>query len=75
MAEGFVSFTQTFWYLGLLISYNLRNDNDITARIAAANASMGRLKEVWCSPHLHIYNRYLLFRAIPVNLLLWGAET
>ena len=36
---------------------------------------MGALKDVWRNPHLDIYNKYLLFRAIPMNLLLWGAET
>jgi len=36
---------------------------------------MGVLKDIWRNPHLDIYNRYLLFRAIPMNLLLWGAET
>ncbi len=75
VAQGFVSFTRTFQYLGSLISYNLRNNDDITARIAAVNASMGALKEVWWNPHLDVYNKYLLFRAIPMNLLLWGAET
>jgi hypothetical protein len=75
VANGLVSFTQTFQYLGLLISYNLRDDDDITARIAAANASMGALKHVWHNPHLNVYNKYLLFRAIPMNLHLWGAET
>jgi hypothetical protein len=75
VANGFVSFTWNFRYLGLLISYNLRNKDDITARIAAANASMGALKEVWCNSYLNIYNKYLLFRAIPMSLLLWGAET
>jgi hypothetical protein len=45
------------------------------ARIAAANASMGALKEVWRNSHLHVYSKYLLFRAIPMNLLLWGAKT
>jgi hypothetical protein len=75
VADGFVSFTRTFKYLGSLISYNLRDDDDITARIAAANASMGALKELWRNPHLDMYNKYLLFRAIPMNLLLWGAET
>jgi hypothetical protein len=59
----------------LLISYNLRNNDDITTRIAAENASMGALQEVWCNSHLDVYNKYLLFRAIPMNLLLWGAET
>jgi len=75
VAGGFVSFMRTFKYLGSLISYNLRDDDDITARISAANASMGALKELWCNPHLDMYNNYLIFRAIPMNLLLWGAET
>jgi hypothetical protein len=50
-------------------------DDDITTRIATVNASMGALKEVWRNPPLNVYNKYLLFRAIPMNLLLWGAET
>ena len=75
VADGFVSFTRIFRYLGLLISYNLRDDDDITSQLAAANASMARLKEVWRNPQLDVYNKYLLFCAIPMNLLLWGAET
>jgi hypothetical protein len=54
VADGFVSFTRTFRYLGSLISYNLQDDDDITARIAAANASMGALKDLWRNPHLTI---------------------
>ena len=57
------------------VSYNLRDDEDIKARIAAANASMGALKEIWNNLHLVNYNKYLLFRAIPMNLLFWGCET
>jgi hypothetical protein len=75
VTDGFVSFTQTFCYLGSLINYSLRNGNDITAMIASATAAMGALKEIWHNPHLDIYNKYLLFCAIPMNLLLWGAET
>ena len=44
------------------------------AQIASATAAMGTLKDVWRNPHLDIYNKYLLFWAIPMNLLLWGAE-
>ena len=36
---------------------------------------MGALKNVWNSPHLDIWSKYLLFCAIPMNLLLWGCET
>jgi hypothetical protein len=46
VADGFVSFRRTFQYLGLLISNNLLDKDDIIARITAANASMGALKEV-----------------------------
>ena len=75
VADGYVSFTRTFRYLGSLINFSLRDDDDITARIAAATAAMGALKEVWRNPHLDMFNKYMLFRAIPMNLLLWGAET
>ena len=75
VADGYVTFTRSFKYLGLAISYNLRDDDDVCARIAAANASMGALKDVWRNPHLDVYSKYLLFRAIPMNLLLWGCET
>jgi hypothetical protein len=58
-----------------MISFNLCNGEDITSRVAAATASMGALKEVWQNQHLNIYNKYLLFWAIPMNLLLWGCKT
>ena len=58
-----------------MISFNLCDDEDITARVAAATASMGALKEVWRNQHLDIYSKNLLFRAIPMNLLLWGCKT
>jgi len=35
---------------------------------------MGALKEIWINPNLNTYNKYLVFRAIPMNLLLWGWE-
>jgi len=61
VTDGFVSFTRTFCYLGSLINYSLRDNDDITARIASATAAMGALKEIWRNPHLDIYNKYLLF--------------
>ena len=35
---------------------------------------MGALKEIWINPNLNTYNKYLVFRAMPMNLLLWGCE-
>jgi hypothetical protein len=35
----------------------------------------GNNDDLWRSPHLEIWSKYLLFHAIPMNLLLWGCET
>jgi hypothetical protein len=35
---------------------------------------MDTLKELWRNPHLDMYNKYFLFRAILMNLLLWGQQ-
>jgi len=59
--DGYVSFTRTFCYLGSLLNYSRRNDDNITAWIASATAAMGALKDVWRNPHLDIYTKYLLF--------------
>ena len=66
--------TKFFKYFGSQILYNLRNDDDIEACLSAANKIMRALKEVWQNPHLDTYSKYLLFRAIPINLLLWGCK-
>jgi hypothetical protein len=58
-----------------MVAYNLCDDDDVTAWIGAAKASMGAIKEVWRNKHLNTYSEYLLFHVIPMNLLLWGCET
>ena len=73
--DGYVTFCRHFKYLGSFISFGLCDDYDIEKRVTAATQSMGALKNVWDSPHLDIWSKYLLFRAIPMNLLLWGCET
>ncbi len=72
--DGYVTFYHHFKYLGSFISFGLCNDYDIEKRVTAATQSMGALKTVWDSPHLDIWSKYLLFRAIPMNLLLWGCK-
>ena len=41
-------------------------------RIAAANASMGVMSKVWDYDNVDMYSKYLLFKGIPCNILLWG---
>ena len=73
--DGFVTFCWHFKYLGSWISFSLREDHDITKRLAAANASMGAMSKIWDDDHVDTYSKYLLFKAIPYNLLLRGCET
>jgi hypothetical protein len=61
VADGYVTFTQSFCYLGSMVAYNLFNNDDVMMQIAAAKASMGALKEVWWNKHLNTYSKYLLF--------------
>ena len=43
--------------------------------IASVNASMGEMADFWDDDHVDVYSKYLIFRAIPCNLLLWGCES
>jgi hypothetical protein len=72
VGDGFVSFCRHGKYLGSFVSLSLCNDYDIEQRVSAATQSMGTHKNVWNSPHLDIWSKYLLFCAIPMNLLFWG---
>ena len=36
---------------------------------------MGALKHFFNNPHVNKHSKYLIFKAIPINLLLWGCET
>ena len=70
VANGNVTFFPHFKYLGSLISFSLRDDHDVANRIASANASMGAMSAFWDDNHVDVYSKYLIFRAIPCNLLL-----
>jgi hypothetical protein len=72
--DGFMTYTKHFKYLGSYISYSLQDDYDIKSRIAAATKAFGALTKFWYNQHVDTYSKYLIFRAIPMNLLLWGCE-
>ena len=36
---------------------------------------MEALNEIWKDNHVDIYSKYLLFKVIPCNLLLWGDKS
>ena len=66
----YVSFCLFFLYLGLWISYDLNDEYDIKARIKKANNTMSVLKFFWNAPEVDTHAKYLIYMAIPFNLLL-----
>ena len=74
MLDVFVTFCRHFKYLGTWVSFSLRDDHGVKKRLAAANASMGAMSKIWDEDHVDTYSKYMMFRAIPCNLLLWGCE-
>ena len=71
----FVSFTENFKYLGSWISYDLHDTFDVESRISKANQAIGNLKFFWNSNEVDIRSKYLIYMAIPMNLLTWGCES
>jgi len=75
VADWFISFTRWFKYLGYIILYNLCDDQDVAARIASALQAIGALHLFWKCEQVELYSKYLIFLAIPLNLLLCGCES
>ena len=75
VSEGFVTFSVQFKYLGSWILFSLCNNYDVGRRIGTSNASMGALEKLWRDHHVDMYYKYMIFRAIPCNRLLWGCES
>jgi hypothetical protein len=72
--KGFIDFTKVFKYLGSLITFDLRDDQDIQRAVNKAYQAMGALKNIWDNQYMDMKTKYAFFMAIPINLLLWGCE-
>ena len=67
---GIITFCKHFKYLGNFISYSLRDDFDIGHRLFQASSAMGSLQHFWGDDAVDVHSKYLIFCAIPLNLLL-----
>ena len=52
----------------------MRNDFNIEARIMSARKKRVAINNFWINQYVDTYSKYLILRAIPMNLLLWGYE-
>ena len=72
----YLSFTPTFKYLGTIISWDLRETKDVEARIKSANKLFGSAKATfWSNARVPFELRMRFYKAIVVNILLWGCES
>eukprot|EP00978_Attheya_sp_CCMP212_P029197 scaffold103061_cov42-Attheya_sp.AAC.1 len=75
VGEGFVHFTKQFRYLGSTITSLLNDSIDIDARIAQASKAMSALRKYLRCKQVSLTAKRLIYLAIPINLVLWGAES
>eukprot|EP00978_Attheya_sp_CCMP212_P037002 scaffold171651_cov63-Attheya_sp.AAC.2 len=75
VGDGYVSFTKIFKYLGFLITSKLNDTMDVNARISQANKAMGALRDYFKCKQVSLKAKRMIYLAIPINLVLWGAES
>ena len=70
-----VTYTSEFPYLGSRITFDLDDTRDIDARINAATRNFGAMSNFYRASQVGINEKFRVFMAIQVNLLLWGCES
>ena len=73
--DDHIPFKKSFKYLGSIVNFTLQDNQDIEVRIKKANQAMGALKHFWRSGAVDTHAKYLIYMAIPMNLLLWGCKS
>jgi hypothetical protein len=56
------------------MSYSLQDDYDIKVPHCSSHQSVWSPDQILVQPAYDTYSKYLIFRAIPMNLLLWGCK-
>ena len=73
--NGFYSFTNTFKYLGSIITYDLSADADVAARIRSASGAFAKLKKTLLCKRTKLIQRSAIYVVIVLSILLYGSET
>jgi hypothetical protein len=75
VGEDVLEEVEHFCYLGSMISSNGSCDKEIGSRLGKANATFGRLNNIWKNKGLSLTTKTRLYRALVLTALLYGAET
>jgi hypothetical protein len=74
VADGFISFTDSFLYLGTLITPDLRDETDVRSRIKKATAQVGALRPCFRHPDIDLETKTTVYTAMALNTALWGCQ-
>ena len=74
--EGsFVTFTDSFKYLGSRIDCDLRDKHDVCSRIKSATGAFGALrKPIFENKHISFQTKKVVYVTLIINIALYGAE-
>jgi hypothetical protein len=76
VADGFVSFTTEFRYLGSIIHQSLTSDADVDARITQGRAAFGALNTCFFSSRrASELDKGIVFNGLCLSILLYGSES
>ena len=70
----FVSWTDQFKYLGSIIHSSLTDAVDIRTRRKKAHQAFGTYANIYCNKKLKLRVRVAFYKALVVNVALWGCE-
>lgn len=75
VADGFVSFSQQFKYLGSIIHQTLTSEADVNQRIKKARAAFGALRnDFFNNKHANLKDKGRIYVALCLSILLYGSE-
>jgi hypothetical protein len=75
IADGFISFTDSFLYLGTLITPDLRTSKtDVRSRIKKATAQVSALRPFFQHPDIDLETKTTVYIATALNMALWGCK-
>eukprot|EP00978_Attheya_sp_CCMP212_P038711 scaffold194629_cov35-Attheya_sp.AAC.1 len=73
--DGQVEFTESFNYLGSIITDDLEYSKDIDIRITIATQAMGALNNYFKCKQAPLEAKRNIYLVIPINLALWGVKS
>ena len=72
---GYITFCKQFTYLGSIITWDLDDSVDVTARIAKASSALGSLGCVFKNKDISIATKWTAYMVLVMSILLFGSES